>query len=149
MQGDADCNWSDMNIYGLSVHQRRALGPCWFSSSSPEQFPLFGECSRIVRLPLFFPLSSLPTLGVNTNRRRLSKQQAYLNIQHRLHRVSTLFAVITSGKVLCTAVHKFLGLEEVEAPRICRHSAHEGGKIVSPTHRPPYPPGNTPGTHFC
>jgi hypothetical protein len=25
----------------------------------------------------------------------------------------------------------------------------DGGKIVSLTHRPPLPPGNTPGTHFC
>jgi hypothetical protein len=23
------------------------------------------------------------------------------------------------------------------------------GKVVSLTHRPPLPPGNTPGTHFC
>ena len=30
-----------------------------------------------------------------------------------------------------------------------RQSAHEGGKIVSLTQRPPLPPGNTPGTHFC
>jgi len=30
-----------------------------------------------------------------------------------------------------------------------RQSAHEGGKIVSPTHQPPLPPGNIPGTHFC
>jgi len=29
-----------------------------------------------------------------------------------------------------------------------RQSAHESGK-VSPTHRPPLPPGNIPGTHFC
>ena len=28
-------------------------------------------------------------------------------------------------------------------------TAHEGGKVVSPTHRPPLPPGNIPGTHFC
>jgi len=27
--------------------------------------------------------------------------------------------------------------------------AQDGGKVVSPTHRPPLPPGNTPGTHFC
>ena len=27
-------------------------------------------------------------------------------------------------------------------------SAQDGGK-VSPTHRPPLPPGNAPGTHFC
>jgi len=24
-----------------------------------------------------------------------------------------------------------------------------GGKVVSLTHRPLLPPGNTPGTHFC
>ena len=32
--------------------------------------------------------------------------------------------------------------------QISRQSAH-GGKVVSPTHRPPLPPGNIPGTHFC
>jgi hypothetical protein len=25
----------------------------------------------------------------------------------------------------------------------------EGGKVVSPTHLLPLPPGNIPGTHFC
>jgi hypothetical protein len=33
--------------------------------------------------------------------------------------------------------------------QISRQSAHEGGKVVSPTHRPHLPPGNIPGTHFC
>ena len=33
--------------------------------------------------------------------------------------------------------------------QISRQSAHEGGKIVSLTHRPPLPPGSIPGTHFC
>jgi hypothetical protein len=33
--------------------------------------------------------------------------------------------------------------------QIYRQSAHEGGKVVSPTLRPPLPPGNIPGTHFC
>jgi hypothetical protein len=42
-----------------------------------------------------------------------------------------------------------LGLQEVEAPRISRQLAHEGGKVVSPMHRLPSPPGETPGTHFC
>jgi len=27
--------------------------------------------------------------------------------------------------------------------------AQDGGKVVSLTHWPPLPPGNTPGTHFC
>jgi hypothetical protein len=33
--------------------------------------------------------------------------------------------------------------------QILRQSTHEGGKVVSRTHRPPLPPGHTPGTHFC
>jgi hypothetical protein len=33
--------------------------------------------------------------------------------------------------------------------QILRQSTHEGGKVVSPTHWPPLPPGNIPGTHFC
>ena len=28
-------------------------------------------------------------------------------------------------------------------------TAQDGGKVVSLTHRPPLPPGNTHGTHFC
>jgi len=28
-------------------------------------------------------------------------------------------------------------------------TAQDGGKVVSNTHRPCLPPGNTPGTHFC
>jgi len=28
-------------------------------------------------------------------------------------------------------------------------TAQYGGKVVNLTHRPPLPPGNTPGTHFC
>jgi len=27
-------------------------------------------------------------------------------------------------------------------------TAQDGGKVVSLTHRPPLPPGNTPGTYF-
>jgi hypothetical protein len=33
--------------------------------------------------------------------------------------------------------------------QILRQSAHEGGKVVSRTHRPPLPPGHIPGTHLC
>jgi len=28
-------------------------------------------------------------------------------------------------------------------------TAQGGGKVLSLTYRPPLPPGNTPGTHFC
>jgi hypothetical protein len=33
--------------------------------------------------------------------------------------------------------------------QILRQSAHEGGKVVSSTHRQPLPPRNIPGTNFC
>jgi hypothetical protein len=36
-----------------------------------------------------------------------------------------------------------------EGSRSLRLPAHEGGKVVSPTHRTPLPPGNIRGTHFC
>jgi hypothetical protein len=48
-----------------------------------------------------------------------------------------------------TGLDESLGLHEVEAPRISRHSANEGGKVVSSRHRVPLPPVYTPGTHFC
>jgi hypothetical protein len=28
-------------------------------------------------------------------------------------------------------------------------TAQDGGKVISLTHQPPLPSGNTPGTHFC
>ena len=37
----------------------------------------------------------------------------------------------------CTSLDRSWGLQEDEAPQISRQSAHEGGKVVSPTHRPP------------
>jgi hypothetical protein len=45
------------------------------------------------------------------------------------------------------SVYGPLVLQEVEALSICRQSAYEGGKVVSPTHQLPLPPGDTPGTH--
>jgi 2-succinyl-5-enolpyruvyl-6-hydroxy-3-cyclohexene-1-carboxylate synthase len=44
-------------------------------------------------------------------------------------------------------VDRPITLREVEAPRILRQ-VHEGGKVVSPMHQLPLPPGDTPGSHF-
>ena len=48
-----------------------------------------------------------------------------------------------------TGLNMPLGLQEVEAPRISGQLAHEGRKVVSPTHRLPLSPGGVPGIHFC
>ena len=41
-----------------------------------------------------------------------------------------------------------LRVPEGSGSQILRQLGHEGGKVVSTTHRPPLPPGNIPGTHF-
>ena len=43
-------------------------------------------------------------------------------------------------KQTCTGLGSPWGFQEFEAPRISKHSAHEGGAFVSPTHRPLLPP---------
>ena len=48
----------------------------------------------------------------------------------------------------CTGLDRPRGVQEAEIPRIFRHSAHEGGKVVSPTHRPPLPPNSYPWYSF-
>jgi hypothetical protein len=48
-----------------------------------------------------------------------------------------------------TRLDRPLGFQKAEAPRISTQSPRYGGKVVSPTHRPPLPPGMIPGTYFC
>jgi hypothetical protein len=56
----------------------------------------------------------------------------------------------------CIVLDRPRGLLKFEAPRISRQSAHEGGKVISPTHRPTLPPKSfisvrtksTPGPDF-
>ena len=56
----------------------------------------------------------------------------------------------------CKAKGKSVPLQAWSGPEGCRKlsfpdfmtTTPDGGKVVSLTHRPPLPPGNTPGTHF-
>jgi hypothetical protein len=43
---------------------------------------------------------------------------------------------------------KALNVPEGYGSMISRESAHDSGKVVTPTHRPPLTPGSIPGTHF-
>jgi len=53
-----------------------------------------------------------------------------------------------NGNVLALFKVKALKVPRIWSSHISRQSAHEGGKVVSPTHRPPLPPGDIPGTRF-
>ena len=54
-------------------------------------------------------------------------------------------------------IYKAVPLQAWSGPECSRNlrfpdfmtTAQGGGKIVSLTHRPHLPPGNSPGTHFC
>ena len=60
-----------------------------------------------------------------------------------------LFLVVGKGKaVLLQAWGGPEGSRKLRFPDFVT-VAQDGGKVVSPTHRPPLPPGNTPGTLFC
>ena len=71
-------------------------------------------------------------------------------IQFFLVKLSFLF-ILKSKKV------KAVPLQACSGPQGSRNlrfpdymtMAQDGGKVVSLTHRPPLPPGNLPGTHFC
>ena len=45
-----------------------------------------------------------------------------------------------------TGLDRLFGLQEVKAPSTSKQSVHEGGKVVSPTHRPSLPLSDTPDT---
>jgi hypothetical protein len=63
------------------------------------------------------------------------KQVTTLCITHTVYTCTYLTVQVKSCPI--TGLDSPLGLQEVEAARISRQSAHGGGKVVSPTHRPP------------
>ena len=68
-----------------------------------------------------------------------------------------VFVFVTTPFLPCQGKGKAVPLQAWSGPEGSRKlrfpdfmtTAQDGGKVVSLTHRPPVPPGNTPGTHFC
>ena len=73
-------------------------------------------------------------------RTRNPSARAAVDLRLRPHGYRDRLFVMQKAKKLIKNLKLSLGLQEVEAPRISRQSAHEGGKVVSPTNRPPLPP---------
>jgi hypothetical protein len=55
------------------------------------------------------------------------------------------------GKGKAVPLQDWSGPEDSRKLRFpdCMTTVQDGGKVVSLRHRPPLPPRNAPGTHFC
>ena len=78
-----------------------------------------------------------------------SSRSGVLFISHTARFQNSLYDVDCKGKAV--PLQAWSGPEGSRKLRFpdFMPTAQDGGKVVSLTHRPPLPPGNTPGTHFC
>jgi len=69
--------------------------------------------------------------------------------------MSAVLAIVTQQNAEFNGKAKRSHYRPGQAQRVLRKfpdfmtTAQDGGKVVSLTHRPRLPPGNTPGTYFC
>jgi hypothetical protein len=56
---------------------------------------------------------------------------------------------VGKGKLSLYRPWRPLELQKFEAPTFSDIQLIDGGKVVSPTHRPLFNPRKIPGTHFC
>jgi hypothetical protein len=73
---------------------------------------------------------------------------------HTLYCLSDAIIMIRLREMECSkavALQAWSGSEGSRKLRFPNYMtmAQDGGKVVSITHRPPLPPGNVLGTHFC
>ena len=76
----------------------------------------------------------------------------YPRIRHRIDSYVSKFAsFILRVKGKAVPLQAWSGPDGLRKLRLPDYmtTAQDGGKVVSLTHRPPLPPGNAPGTHFC
>jgi len=92
------------------------------------------------------------SVGAPSRRHRVFRRVSTSSCKTIKHRVKSSIHIHTRGKA-----GKAVPLQACSGPEVSRKlrfphymtTAQDGGKVVSPTHRPPLPPVNVPGTHFC
>jgi hypothetical protein len=72
-------------------------------------------------------------------------------IKKNLHPKFVSFILILKGNGKANPLQGWAGPESSSRMKLLdfKKMAHESGKVISPTHRPPLPPRIIPGTHFC
>jgi hypothetical protein len=73
---------------------------------------------------------------------------SFMRTDGRMDRGYFVLRSIDGWSYPITGLERPLGLQEFEAPRISRQSAYDGGKVTSPTHRPPLHPSRYPWRSF-
>ena len=76
---------------------------------------------------------------------------AIITINNAFVYVDSNTSILVKGKGKAVPLQTWSGPEDSRKLRFpdFMTTAQDGGKVVSLTHRPPLPPGNTPGTYFC